>query len=77
MKKIQVAIFSLFLLKIHSKYGGNCRLRSVTPLKGNGIKAAKNGNPNTLFEVPQTPMISEKAKMTVSKNPLEKNDLPL
>ena len=61
-------------LKIHSRFGGNCRLRSVAPLKGNGIKAAKNGNPNPLFDVPETPtpMISGKANLTVSKNPLEK-----
>ena len=61
-------------LKIHSRFGGNCRLRSAAPLKGNGIKAAKNGNPNPLFDVPETPtpMISGKANLTVSKNPLEK-----
>lgn len=40
-------------LKIHSKYGGNCRIRIDGRLRGNGIKIAKGENPNKLFAVPQ------------------------
>ena len=61
-------------LKIHSRYGGDCRLRLSVPLKGNGVKPAKGNNPNSLYAVPviPDPIISEKANLTVPKNPLEK-----
>jgi alpha-L-fucosidase 2 len=61
-------------LKIHSRYGGNCRLRVAAPLKGNGIKTAKGENTNALYAVPvvKTPLISEKANLIVPKNSLEK-----
>jgi len=50
---------------IRSRNGGNCRLRSLTPLKSVGIKAAKGENPNPLFHVPETakPIISKEAKL--------------
>lgn len=35
---------------IKSKIGGNLRLRSYVPLKGNGINQAVGANPNPLFE---------------------------
>lgn len=38
-----------------SKNGGNCRLRSVTELRGKGLKKAKGENSNNLFKVPSTP----------------------
>ena len=40
---------------IHSKYGGVCRLRSLTPLTARGLKKAKGENPNPAFVV--TPAI--------------------
>jgi len=42
-------------VKIISEKGGNCRLRSLTELKGNGLKKAKGNNPNKLYEVPVVP----------------------
>lgn len=38
-----------------SHKGGNCRLRSRTPLHGKGLKQAKGKNPNALYEVPEIP----------------------
>lgn len=35
--------------KIHSRIGGNLRLRSYVPLKGEGLKPASGANPNPLF----------------------------
>lgn len=35
--------------KIHSRMGGNLRLRSYVPLKGEGLKPASGTNPNPLF----------------------------
>ena len=40
---------------VRSALGGNCRLRSLTPLKGKGLKTAKGKNPNPLFGVAETP----------------------
>ena len=52
---------------IRSRNGGNCRLRSLTPLKSAGLKAAKGENPNPLFEVPLTgkPLINKEAKLNL------------
>lgn len=52
-------------LVIKSRRGGNCRLRSFTPLTGKGIRTAKGENPNELYEVPAVgkPMINEKARL--------------
>ena len=35
--------------KIHSRIGGNLRLRSYVPLKGEGLRPASGTNPNPLF----------------------------
>lgn len=35
--------------KIHSRLGGNLRLRSYVPLRGEGLKAAEGGNPNAFY----------------------------
>lgn len=61
-------------LKIHSKYGGNCRIRLAATIKGQGVKKAKGENPNILFETPKvkTPLISEKSTLVVSKSNLDK-----
>ena len=50
---------------IKSLYGGNCRLRSQTPLKGKGLTVARGNNPNTLYEVPAVskPLINENAHL--------------
>jgi alpha-L-fucosidase 2 len=37
---------------IKSSMGGNCRIRSYVPIKGKGIKEAKNENPNHFFKTP-------------------------
>jgi len=39
---------------IKSQLGGNCRLRSYVPLKGKGLRKAKDKNPNPFFIVPDT-----------------------
>ena len=50
---------------VYSENGGNCRIRSNTPLKGKGLKTAKGENTNALYETPviAKPLISEKAKL--------------
>lgn len=47
--------------KIHSKIGGNLRLRSYVPLSGEGLREADGENPNPLFEriSIKEPLISE------------------
>ncbi len=52
-------------LIVRSRLGGNCRLRSLNPLSGKGLKFAKGENPNSLYEVPviPEPLINEKAKL--------------
>jgi len=57
-------------LTIFSRNGGNCRLRSLTPLKGKGLKPAKGENPNPLFAVPdiKTPLISKEANLVIPEN---------
>lgn len=52
-------------LVVHSRKGGNCRLRSLTPLSGSGLKKAKGKNPNGLYAVPEVPrpLINEQAKL--------------
>ena len=52
-------------LIVKSHKGGNCRLRSLNPLKGKGLKPAKGENPNPLFAVPAItkPLINGKAKL--------------
>ena len=48
-----------------SHKGGNCRLRSLTPLHGKGLKPAKGKNTNALYEVPEIPqpIIHKEAKL--------------
>jgi alpha-L-fucosidase 2 len=40
---------------IKSANGGNCRIRSYVPLKGEGLKEAKGINPNPFYAVSTTP----------------------
>lgn len=53
-------------LTILSTQGGNCRLRSLTPLSGKGLKPAKGPNKNPFFETVPTPphRVSDKATVT-------------
>lgn len=48
--------------KIHSRIGGNLRLRSYVPLKGEGLKPASGINPNPLFRQAaiKEPLVSKK-----------------
>ena len=52
-------------LVVKSHKGGNCRLRSTSPLTGKGLKHAKGENPNPLYAVPviAQPLISPEAKL--------------
>lgn len=56
-------------LVVKSRIGGNCRLRSLNPLSGKGLKTAKGENPNPLFAINQVaiPIINEEAQL----NPVE------
>lgn len=49
---------------IRSRNGGNCRLRSLAPLHGKGLKTAAGSNPNALFALPANHRleVSDKAK---------------
>ncbi|MDP2890027.1 MAG: glycoside hydrolase family 95 protein [Bacteroidota bacterium] len=53
---------------IKSSIGGNCRIRSYSPLKGKGLKEAKGENPNTFFTVAeiQAPLNHSNAPATAS-----------
>ncbi|NDW09695.1 glycoside hydrolase N-terminal domain-containing protein [Dysgonomonas sp. 520] len=61
-------------LTVTSLNGGNCRIRTATALKDNGIKKAKGENPNPLFAIPQikTPLVSDKATIKVADSGLDK-----
>ncbi len=50
---------------VKSRIGGNCRLRSLTPLTGSGLHKAIGENPNQLYAVPKTSklLINENAKL--------------
>lgn len=52
-------------LTVKSRKGGNCRLRSLNPLSGAGLKRAKGENPNNLYEVPSIPqpLVNEQAEL--------------
>ncbi len=52
-------------ISVVSKNGGNCRLRSLTQLKGKGLRLAKGDNPNSLFYVPTVsePIINTSEKL--------------
>ncbi len=62
-------------LKVHSKYGGNFRVRLAGTIKGQGVKKAKGANTNSLFETPEikTPLISDQATLNFTKLNLDKS----
>ncbi len=45
----------IYRVTVKSHLGGNCRLRSLTSLKGAGLKKAKGENVNVLYAVPSVP----------------------
>lgn len=51
----------LFRAKVHSRLGGNLRLRSYVPLKGSGLRPAQGENPNNLYQTAaiKEPLVSE------------------
>ena len=66
-------------VRITSTIGGNCRLRSLTPLKGKGLKSAKGDNTNSLFDVNEAaaPIVSPEAELNpVSLRKTYLYDLP-
>lgn len=52
---------------IRSSLGGNCRIRSYTPLEAAGISEAEGENPNTFFRTPaiKEPMIHAEVEIPV------------
>ena len=50
---------------VRSENGGNCRLRSLTPLKGKGLKKAKGENSNPIYKWhgSQQVLINKEAKL--------------
>ena len=52
-------------LVVKSRNGGNCRLRSLNPLAGKGLRTAKGENPNKLYAIPEIlqPIINKEAKL--------------
>ncbi|MEI8085588.1 MAG: glycoside hydrolase family 95 protein [Paludibacter sp.] len=50
---------------VNSRNGGNCRLRSLTPLTGKGLSEAKGENPNPIYEVTtiSKPLINSNEKL--------------
>ena len=52
-------------IRIISSLGGNCRLRSYTPLNGDGLTEADGSNTNEFFQIPaiKTPLISDQATL--------------
>lgn len=57
---------------IKSSLGGNCRIRSYSPLKGKGLKVAKGENPNSFYSVAEilTPLNHTEGQIEAS--PLKK-----
>jgi alpha-L-fucosidase 2 len=52
-------------VKIRSRIGGNCRLRALNPLSGQGLAEAHGANSNPLFEVQNIlkPIVSDQAQL--------------
>lgn len=57
---------------IKSSIGGNCRIRSYSPLKGKGLKEAKGENPNTFFTVAEIQAPLNHAESQLSAPSLKK-----
>ena len=57
---------------VRSRNGGSCRIRSLVPLKGKGLKAAKGDVRNSLFTIAETPRPIISAEATLDKVQLPK-----
>lgn len=62
-------------LAVKSRIGGNCRLRSLNPLSGKGLKKAKGENPNPLYAVEQVAEPLNNSKVALNKVELPKTYL--
>lgn len=62
-------------LTVHSRLGGNLRLRSAVPLKCSGLSKARGDNPNPLFALPVTPKPIVNATGAVEVSPQPKTYL--
>lgn len=66
------------MIKILSKLGGVCRIRSYDQLKGTGLKPAAGKNPNAFFAIAdiKTPLIADPEKIDkIDLKPVHENDL--
>jgi alpha-L-fucosidase 2 len=56
---------------IKSTLGGNCRIRSYFPLKGEGLEKASGANTNPFYDLPEVkrPIISENVELVGSTTP--------
>jgi alpha-L-fucosidase 2 len=56
---------------IKSTLGGNCRIRSYFPLKGEGLEKASGANTNPFYDLPEVkrPIISENVELVGSATP--------
>ncbi len=52
---------------IRSRGGGNCRLRSLVPLRGKGLAAARGKNTNAAFALPANQRLEVNAKARLNK----------
>jgi len=57
---------------IKSSFGGNCRVRSYSPLKGKGLKVAKGENPNEFYIVAEIQVPLNHAENKISASSLKK-----
>ena len=60
---------------VRSTIGGNCRLRTNTPLQGKGLRKAKGTNPNPLFQLMQEQQVSVSPETQPAKPVLPKTFL--
>ena len=60
---------------IRSSQGGNCRLRSLVPLRGKALKSARGQNPNPAYALPQTPEPLDHTEASPEKPTLAKTYL--
>ncbi len=52
---------------IRSRNGGNCRLRSLVPLRGKGLTGARGSNTNAVFALPASQRLEVNSKARLNK----------
>lgn len=57
-------------LVIKSTIGGNCRIRSNTPLNSNLLRPAKGENPNPFYAIPQVQVVNNWVNKIEIRNPV-------